>query len=302
LSRRTLVLGQQRTSDFSQDVLELLNAHTGAAMNELRNATRGTPPPPPPPPPPMSLEQLLATQNEIKGVLMENLVQHEVCPPHRQRGVETSHTDFLAMHPLTFADATDPPEADNWLHIIESKFGLLHCTEIQKTLFMAQQLCGTASAWWANFTTTIHDGHQVPWAEFRMAFCGHHIPAGLLAHKLQEFLQLQQGSSSVYEYNKKFNHLSQYGSYHANTDEKKMSLFRQGLSLVLREHLTLFRGCTLNELVSASIEQEDVCHARLEEERKKRPLPGPNGGTPPKYRLVYTLPLGQPCGCPSSQQ
>jgi hypothetical protein len=59
----------------------------------------------------------------------------------------------------------------------------------------------------------------------------------------------------VDEYNKKFNHLSQYGSYHANTDEKKMSLFRQGLSLVLREHLMLFRGCTLNELVSASIEQ-----------------------------------------------
>jgi hypothetical protein len=94
----------------------------------------------------------------------------------------------------------------------------------------------------------------VSWAEFRTAFRGHHIPTGLMARKLQEFLHLQQGSSSVYEYNKKFNHLSQYGSYHADTDEK-MSLFRQGLSLVLREHLTLFWSCTLNELVSASIEQ-----------------------------------------------
>jgi hypothetical protein len=85
----------------------------------------------------------------------------------------------------------------------------------------------------------------------------------------------------VYEYNKKFNHLSQYGSCHANTDEKKMSLLRQGLSPVLHEYLTLFRGCTLNELVSASIEQEDTCRARLEEERKKRPLPGPNGALCP---------------------
>jgi hypothetical protein len=75
-----------------------------------------------------------------------------------------------------------------------------------------------------------------------------------------------------------------------------MSLFRQGLSPMLREHLTLFWGCTLNELVSASIEQEDTCRARLEEERKKRPLPGPNGGAPPKYRLVYTSPSGQPHG------
>jgi hypothetical protein len=106
----------------------------------------------------------------------------------------------------------------------------------------------------------------------------------------------------VYEYSKKFNHLSRYGSYHTDTDEKKMWLFRQGIIPVLREHLTLFRGCTLNELVSASIEQEDTCRARLEEERKKRPLPGPDEDALPKYRLVYTPPSGQPRGPHSSQQ
>jgi hypothetical protein len=103
----------------------------------------------------------------------------------------------------------------------------------------------------------------VPWAEFRTTFCGHHIPTGLMAYKLQEFLHLQQGLSIVYEYSKKFNHLSQYSSYHINTDEKKMSLFHHGLNPVLCEHLTLFRGCTLNKPVSASIEQEDTCRARL---------------------------------------
>jgi hypothetical protein len=132
----------------------------------------------------------------------------------------------------------------------------------------------------------------VPWAEFRTAFRGYHIPVGLITCKLQEFLHLQQGSSSVYEYSKKFNHLSQYGSYHADTDEKKVSMFHQGLSPVLREHLTLFWDCTLNELVSASIEQEDTCHARLEKERKKGPLPRLMGRTPPKYRMVYTPPSG----------
>jgi hypothetical protein len=81
-----------------------------------------------------------------------------------------------------------------------------------------------------------------------------------------------------------------------------MLLFRQGLSPVLCEHLMLFRGCTLNELVSASIEHEDTCHTRLEEERKKRPLPRPNGGALPKYRLVDTPPSGQLCGPPLSQQ
>jgi hypothetical protein len=86
-------------------------------------------------------------QNKIMRVLTENLVQREACPPHRQPGVETSYTDFLVMHPPTFAKAIDPLEVDNWLRIIESMFGLLHCTEIQKTLFTAQQLHGPTSAW-----------------------------------------------------------------------------------------------------------------------------------------------------------
>jgi hypothetical protein len=77
----------------------------------------------------VSLEQLLATQNELMRVLMENLMQHEVRPPHHQPEVETCYTDFLATHPPTFAEVVDLLEVDNWLRIIESKFGLLHCTE-----------------------------------------------------------------------------------------------------------------------------------------------------------------------------
>jgi hypothetical protein len=60
--------------------------------------------------------------------------------------VETSYTDFLATHPLMFVEAIDTLEVDNWLRIIESKFQLLHCSEIQKTLFVAQQLRGPTSA------------------------------------------------------------------------------------------------------------------------------------------------------------
>jgi hypothetical protein len=100
-----------RTGDFTQDVSEPSNTCAGAATNELRNAARGTPPPPPPPPPLVSLEQL--PQNELMRVLTENLVQREVRPPHRQPGVETSYTDFLATHPPMFVEAVDPLEADN---------------------------------------------------------------------------------------------------------------------------------------------------------------------------------------------
>jgi hypothetical protein len=75
-----------RTIDFTQDVPEPLNARAGAATNELRNSARGTPPPPAPPPLPVSLDQLLATQNELMRVLTENLVHVRHARPTTSQG------------------------------------------------------------------------------------------------------------------------------------------------------------------------------------------------------------------------
>jgi hypothetical protein len=119
------------TGDFAHDVPESSNACAGAAATRPRGPAPELPPLPPSPPPPpplMSLEQLLATQNELMRVLTENLVHYGVRQPHHQP-VTDSYTDFLAMHPLTFIEATDSLEADNWLRIIEFKFGLLHHIE-----------------------------------------------------------------------------------------------------------------------------------------------------------------------------
>jgi hypothetical protein len=57
----------------------------------------------------------------------------------------TTYSDFVDTHPPLFTEAGEPLEADHWLRAIESKFGHLHCTEAQKTLFIVQQLHGDAS-------------------------------------------------------------------------------------------------------------------------------------------------------------
>jgi hypothetical protein len=53
----------------------------------------------------------------------------------------------------------------------------------------------------------------------------------------------------------------------------------------------LFCSCTLNELVSASIQQEDACCARMEKERKKRPLSGSTGAL--HQSTAWSTPLRQ---------
>jgi hypothetical protein len=89
--------------------------------------------PPPPPLPPVSLVQLVATQNDLMRRLVENDGRRGAerqQPRHQER--DSSYSDFLATHPLVFADATNPLEADSWLRTTESKFGLLHCTDIKR--------------------------------------------------------------------------------------------------------------------------------------------------------------------------
>jgi hypothetical protein len=180
------------------------------------------------------LEQLLATQNDLLRRLVENGehrgAEHQQ-PRHQER--DSSYSDFLATHPPVFADVTDPLEADRWLFTIKSKFGLLHCAEYQKTLYTAQQLRGSAGAWWASYITAIPADHQVPWGELCTAFRAHHLSAGLLHTKLMEFLDLEQGNHNVFDYMRQFNTLAQYASYHVDTDEKKASLYYAGLTIHL---------------------------------------------------------------------
>jgi hypothetical protein len=114
-------------------------------------------------------------------------VANSTCGGNGARNAPTpapaTYGDFVATHPLLFTEAGEPLEADHWLRVMESKFGLLRYTEVQETLFTTQQLCGDASAWWANYTTTRPVDYQVSWAEFRDAFRTHYIPAGVYGSK-----------------------------------------------------------------------------------------------------------------------
>jgi hypothetical protein len=109
----------------------------------------------------------------------------------------TTYNDFAATHAPLFTEAGEPLEADHWLRVIESKFRLLRCTKVLKTLFTVQQLHRDASTWWANYAATRPVDYQVPWTEFHSAFHAHYNPAGMTRKKCQEFMDLKQGGRSM---------------------------------------------------------------------------------------------------------
>jgi hypothetical protein len=118
-------------------------------------------------------------------------------------------------------------DADVWLHVVESKFPLLtgDCPNDAKARFAAQQLRGPARTWWDHLCAMLPADREVSWEEFKTAFRGHHILAGLLDRKLNEFLALNQGTRMVLQYAQAFNDLCQYAGYHADSDEKKRDRF-----------------------------------------------------------------------------
>jgi hypothetical protein len=190
-------------------------AHDGVGTSRGQDDT-----PNPPPVPPTLAEAIAALVTatadntrflrEMAGQQLQQLGGRA----YPQGPRETSYLDFSETHPPLFVKAEDPLEADEWVQVIEQKFGLIRCTETQKPLFAVEQLRGPASTWWGNYVAIQPAEHQVTWDEFKLAFWEHYIPEGVLHMKQEEFMKLN-----------KFNHLSQYTIDQVNTDLKKEKLF-----------------------------------------------------------------------------
>jgi len=150
------------------------------------------------------------------------------------------------------------------------------------------QLRGPARTWWDNHVAMFPAGTQFTWAQFKEAFRAHHIPAGVMRRKLNEFLALKQGNNNVLQYAQVFNTLSQYAGYHVNTDEKKQACFRQGLSSKLQDRLAMFQFNTFSELVNGDITQEDAHLAHKAEKKRKAPAVGSSSSTLQRFRLLQS--------------
>jgi hypothetical protein len=64
-------------------------------------------------------------------------------------------------------------------------------------------------------------------------------------------------------------------------DVKKTAMFHMVLGAKIREQLVAFHSWTFNQLMSGTIQQEDVVRATNEEKKGKRATPGPSGALHP---------------------
>jgi hypothetical protein len=236
-----------------------------------------------------AIASILKSRNE-QTELLRQLVANSTRGGNGARNASalarTTYSDFTATRLPLFTEAGERLEADHWLRVMESKFGLLCCTEVQKTLFATQQLRGDASVLWANYTATCPADYHVSWVEFCNAFHAYYIPAGVMRKKRQKFMDLKQGGRSVHDYSKQFNHLEQYVPDQVDTDEKKKDRFKIGLSTKLQERMALNTGGTFPKFVSNVMIADDAIRAHKETEKRKV-VTAPSSSAPLKYQTVY---------------
>ena len=72
------------------------------------------------------------------------------------------------------------------------------------------------------------------WAEFHELFMGKYFPATTRHAKVQEFLELKQGTMTVMEYLAKFIELSRFANEYVATDMAKVRKFENGLKLSIQ--------------------------------------------------------------------
>jgi hypothetical protein len=105
-------------------------AYDGAGTSRGREDT-----PNPPPLPPTLAEAIAALVNatidntHFLHEMAGNQFQPQGGRAYPQGPHETSYLDFSKTRPPLFMKVEDPLEADEWVRVIEQKFGLIRCTE-----------------------------------------------------------------------------------------------------------------------------------------------------------------------------
>jgi hypothetical protein len=159
------------------------NLHRGRGVEDEE-----PPPPPPPPPTPAELMQTVVEGQRLLANAMRQLVNRDARHGHPGSDLNqhSDFKDFLDTKPSLFKETEEPLQADEWLNTIEQRFRLLHLIDELKTKCASHQLHGLVGIWWSHYHSTLPPNAQLPWEQFKAAFCGNYIPLGLMAMKHTE--------------------------------------------------------------------------------------------------------------------
>ncbi|XP_034207089.1 uncharacterized protein LOC117620937 [Prunus dulcis] len=176
----------------------------------------------------------------------------------------------------------DPAVAEEWIEKMERIMEVMAVPQDRRVTLATFFLTRNARFWWESVRRRYRDPTTITWPVFRAFFDSQYYPQAYHNMKMEEFLQLEQGSMTVLEYEKKFNELSKYCLPLVEDESKKCQLFTRGLKASIRNIVISQRLTNFGDLVmSASLIESSqlMVRARGEPRRRQYETGGPSQGS-----------------------
>ena len=162
--------------------------------------------------------------------------------------------DFLRLSPPAFHGEPDPIVAEEWLQQITRDLDTSEITDGRlRVSFAVRQLKGDAYHWWGRVQTRVGEDFE----EFSELFLENYFPESARDARHMQFLELQQGTMSVPEYEARFTALARFAPDLVRTEASRCKRFEKGLRPEIYRWILAHRIRVYSEMVDTAAAVED---------------------------------------------
>ncbi|XP_019171422.1 PREDICTED: uncharacterized protein LOC109166977 [Ipomoea nil] len=191
-----------------------------------------------------NLQQLTQTMQTLSEALLHN---NNPAPPPQP----TRHRDIGRLgsghRPPTFTGEEDPVVLEEWVRTFDKIFSIVGCPEERRVELASFYFSHEADLWWMHEGPACLEEPDFDWTALKDRMRERFYPAHVRAAMYKEFLHLQQGSSLVVEYHKRFLELARFARLLVPTELAKVEKFVAGLNYEARKALTVSKPRSLKE-------------------------------------------------------
>ncbi|XP_019153721.1 PREDICTED: uncharacterized protein LOC109150266 [Ipomoea nil] len=191
-----------------------------------------------------NLQHLTQTMQTLSEALLHN---NHPAPPPQPAGHRDVGRLVLGHRSPTFAGEEDPVVLEEWVQTFDKIFSVVGCLEERRVELASFYFSHEAELWWVHEGPVCLEEPDFDWTAFKDRMRERFYPAHVRAAMYEEFLHLQQGSSSVVEYHKRFLELARFARMFVPTELAKVEKFVAGLNYEARKALTVSKPRTLKE-------------------------------------------------------
>ncbi|XP_019181732.1 PREDICTED: uncharacterized protein LOC109176793 [Ipomoea nil] len=159
---------------------------------------------------------------------------------------------ITGRNPPSYLGQEDPEVLESWIRTFDKLFDMVGCPMDQRVEAAVYYLQGAADHWWVMEGPIAQAREGFDWEMFKTVLRERFYPEHVKAAKYEEFLHLEQGSSTVQEYHARFVALSRFALTLAPDEASRARKFIPGLHYDAQKSFSVTRFATLTEAYDAA--------------------------------------------------